>query len=360
MESEIGSPVEQKQNKIATIVLFGILSVVFAEVFSGSAPLWFLDAWGLLVVLPLYWGHGLLLLNLAMRFERTSVTQLYLWGIFYGLYESWMTKVIWAGYMGQEPQFGVILGFAWGEFMVIALFWHAVFSFILPIAVFQILGSIGDSPKGSFPCKNRSGKILYCVIILIGSVFIASGFVFDIVATSIAAIGNTAIVLIVTYLTRRSNPKGFTLETLKLGRKGAVIVSGYVGFLYIFLWFFIFPERIAGPITILLTILFYLLIAILLRVSPPRNDAITPLPIRTDLGMTFEYKHIAYGFVLICVLAPLWCIAVDLIGVLGVFLYLGMLIAGPILFIVATIRVFASRLNRNNKGDQETIDTSLV
>jgi len=342
MESEITSPVEPKQNKIAVIVLFGVLSVVFAEVFSGSAPLWFLDAWGLLVVLPLYWGHGLLLLNLAMRFERTSVPQLYLWGIFYGLYESWMTKVIWAGYMGEEPQFGIILGFAWGEFMVIALFWHAIFSFIVPIAVFQILGRNKDALGGYLTCKNRSGKILYGVVILIGSVFIANGFAFDILATLIASIGNTAIVLIFTLMALRSNPEGFTVEALKLGKKGIGLVSGYVGFLYLFLWFFIFPGRIAGAVTILLTILFYISIALLLRLSPRKNSIIEPK--KEDCDHSFEYRHIVYGFVMICILAPLWCILAGLIGIIGVLLYLGMIIAGPVLFFVVVLRIIMRRL----------------
>ena len=342
MEPEITSPVESKQNRIAVIVLFGILSVVFAEVFSGSAPLWFLDAWGLLVVLPLYWGHGLLLLNLAMRFRRTSVTQLYLWGIFYGLYESWMTKVIWAGYMGQEPQFGTILGFAWGEFMVIALFWHAVFSFIVPIAVLQILGGTKTTIGRYLTCKNRSGKILYGVVITIGSVFIANAFTFDIVATLIASIGNTAIVLIFTLVALRSNPEGFTVEALKLGKKGIGLVSGYIGFLYVFLWFFIFPERIAGTVTILLTILFYISIALLLRLSPRKNSIIEPKMENCD--QSFEYRHIVYGFAMICILAPLWCILSGLIGIVGVLLYLGMIIAGPMLFLVAIVRVLMRRL----------------
>ena len=58
---------QTKNNNISLIVLFGLLSVICAEVFSGSAPLWMYDLWGLLIVLPLYWGHGLILWNVALE-----------------------------------------------------------------------------------------------------------------------------------------------------------------------------------------------------------------------------------------------------------------------------------------------------
>jgi hypothetical protein len=84
----------KKRANILAIILFGILCMVFGEVFSGASPLWFLRAWDWFVTFPLYWAQALLLINLALRYERTSITQLYLWGIIFGLYESWITKVI--------------------------------------------------------------------------------------------------------------------------------------------------------------------------------------------------------------------------------------------------------------------------
>ena len=53
--------------RIPAILLFGTLSVFFAEVLSGASNLWFIDAWGLLIVLPLYLSHALFFLNLAIK-----------------------------------------------------------------------------------------------------------------------------------------------------------------------------------------------------------------------------------------------------------------------------------------------------
>ena len=53
------------RTKLPAILLFGALSVFFAEVCSGASSLWFIDPWGLLLVYPLYLGHALFFLNLA-------------------------------------------------------------------------------------------------------------------------------------------------------------------------------------------------------------------------------------------------------------------------------------------------------
>ena len=162
------------------IIIFGFISMIFSQVFTGTSPLWFLGASDWFVALPLYWAHALLLLNLAMRYERTSLTQLYLWGVIFGLFEGWITKVIWAGYVGRVPIIGTFLGFAAGEFLVIALFWHAFYSFIVPILVFQIIvqgtnkGDAGAIHTSHLRVISRStpSKILLGIFTVISSILI--------------------------------------------------------------------------------------------------------------------------------------------------------------------------------------------
>jgi hypothetical protein len=125
--------------KLVFILLAGSLSMFFAEVLSGSSVLWFVSGWAWLVTFWLYLAHFLLFINLALIFKRTSLTALYLWGVLFGLYEAWITKVTWAGYMGSEPGWGKILGFAFPELPLIVFFWHPVFAFILPVLCFEIM-----------------------------------------------------------------------------------------------------------------------------------------------------------------------------------------------------------------------------
>ena len=117
----------QKRIKIISFLLVGTLSVFFTEVFAGSSPLWFIDSWGIFMVFPLYSMHLIFFLNVAFRIKRTSLGHLYLLGVLIGLYESWITKVLWAGYPGAEaPLMGTFLGIAILEFSVLVFFWHPI------------------------------------------------------------------------------------------------------------------------------------------------------------------------------------------------------------------------------------------
>jgi len=323
-------------SRFILILLFGILSVICAEVFSGSSPLWMYSVWGLFIVLPLYWGHGLILWNIALRYRKTSLTHLYLLGIIYGLYESWMTKVIWAGYMQESgPQFGQFLGFAIGEFLVIALFWHAVFSFIIPVMAFEILGNRTPTFK-----KSRVRTTAFGTVIIIASIFIPSGLGYDPIATILAVVTNFALLLSVIFIAKKLNPNGFSLESLRLSKMGLGITIGYTGFLYIFLFFFIFPERIAPPLTIIFTILFYALIIALFKFSEEQTFN------EEDLIEGFNSSHVFVGLCVIVVLIFLWFLILEstIPMLLGVLIYLGMVFTGPIMFFLAVFKVMTKRL----------------
>ena len=97
--------------KLYSILLLGTLSMFFGEVFAGSSQTWFVHGWSLLVTFPLYLSHTLFFLILSFRFGKTSLRQLYFFGVLFGLYEAFITKVLWAGYMGETgPNMGTILG----------------------------------------------------------------------------------------------------------------------------------------------------------------------------------------------------------------------------------------------------------
>ncbi len=326
---------EIRSSNLSPLILFGVLSIICAEVFSGSAPLWMWDLWGLLGVLPLYWGHGLILWNIALRFRKTSVIHLYILGIIYGLYESWMTKVIWAGYMGQDPQFGQILGFAIGEFLVIALFWHAIFSFIIPLFVTQILGS----SEGQF-AFTKQRKAFFVIIVIIGSMFLTKGLWYDPGATLLAVASNGFLLGLAFLLTRKRHPEGFSLESLRLGKAGLGITIAYTLFLYVFLFFTLLPERIAPPITLILTVMFYVLVIVLFVFSEEKEY-------ETDAeseGDTILPKHVLLGLVLVFLLSFFWIAINPLTEIIAVFLYLSWVLAGPMLFLIALVKVILRKM----------------
>ena len=121
-------------------LLIGWIILICAEVFSGASlgvGLW--NPWTLVVTYWLYFAHFFFFTTLAVRTGRTSFGSLYLWGVLFGLYESWITKVIWHGYSGDGKFImGSIGPYGISEISMVFIF-HPVMAFILPLAVTCLL-----------------------------------------------------------------------------------------------------------------------------------------------------------------------------------------------------------------------------
>jgi hypothetical protein len=289
--------------KLPAIALASVLSMFFAEVFSGASPLWFLSGWGWLVTLPLYGGHLLLLINLAMRTGRTSLSSLYLWGILFGLYESWITKVLWAGYIGSTPGLGTFLGIGVQEFAVLALYWHPVFSFIIPLLVYEIMvadaGNIaGVLPShGAFLSRRRRNFAAGVVAILIGASFLNVGAQANAPGAVLTIVGSIALISLMLLLAAKG-PRGevprFGINALRLGRRGLSILAVYMSALYLTSFPLLLPERIPGVEVLALTLAIYAAVAALIYLKGQNVEAgLAPV----GGGPIFSFRDLA-GFAL--------------------------------------------------------------
>ncbi len=324
--------------------------MVFAEAFSGSSILWFITGWAWLVTLPLYWSHTLLFLNLAMRSKRTSVGQLYLWGILFGLYESWVTKVLWAGYFTDPPLFGTVFGFAIAENIVLLMFWHPVMAFVLPILVFQILAKAGsksnEGMETAFPThtsllqRSRRNSAFYLYAFIIGSLFMTVSSGYNFIVAGITALGSLVLILIPYYLIKRRGGGSFSIQSLRLGRKGLALTGTYVLLLYAITFPTLLPERIPGIETIIATFCIYALVILLIYASPPVNESESiPNADSKPLGM----KELKRWYGLLFLLLLVWAIIPDITAIVGVLGYLSFFVIGIILFMSITIRELARR-----------------
>ncbi len=137
-----GSMEAPLRTKLLFWILLGSLSVVFAEIAAGSSPFPFFDLWGLLVVFPLYSLHILVLSYVVFRMGKPTLRNLFLAGAVFGLYEAYITKVLWTGWSGSGLSF---FGVQVVETAVLVFFWHPFMAFILPVVVAGRLTSGGGA-----------------------------------------------------------------------------------------------------------------------------------------------------------------------------------------------------------------------
>ncbi|AAL80787.1 hypothetical protein PFDSM3638_03315 [Pyrococcus furiosus DSM 3638] len=118
--------------------ILGSLSTLFGEVAIGATLYPFFSLWGIIVILPLYGLHTLVLSSIVYRFGRPRFETLYLAGVIFGLYEAYITKIIWNPDWESPIQVGGISAL---ELLVVVFFWHPFMSFIIPIGVAELLTS---------------------------------------------------------------------------------------------------------------------------------------------------------------------------------------------------------------------------
>ncbi|MCD4672421.1 MAG: hypothetical protein K8R77_07150 [Anaerolineaceae bacterium] len=135
-------------------LILGAFSVFFAEVLATSDPFVFFHFFGLLGVFPHYTLHVLVLAPLVVRLDRrVRFGALFLAGTIFGLYEAYMTKVLWSP--PWNPDAFRLGGVAVITSAMLVLFWHPFFSFLVPLFVADHLLLDSDRLSSSLPALAR-------------------------------------------------------------------------------------------------------------------------------------------------------------------------------------------------------------
>lgn len=280
------------KRKVLSVLLLGLLSMLFAEIFSGSSQLWFIDPFAVFLTLPLYMFHTLFLLIIAFRTKRTNIRHLYWLGVLFGLYEAVITKVLWQGYMHEgEPALGTILGVAAIETPILIFFWHPIFSFILPILTYEILSNHLLDEHQNILKQNKKKNLLTIIIIITISTFIVSGNGQDLIQALIAFFGTLVLVLVVYLLSKRKPLAISAFKDINILWIGVILIG-----IYTFSAFVILPENFPKTLMPYMTILFLYLLAIVMFVMKPKNIE--------DINIENPYyskNHLIYGVVLLAI-----------------------------------------------------------
>jgi len=283
-------------------VSIGLVVLICAELFSGaSLKMGFWHPWTLGVTYWLYFGHFFFFTTLAVRTGRTSLPSLYLWGVLYGLYESWITKVIWCGYGGDgKLVLGNIGPYGFAEISMVFLF-HPVVSFILPASVACLLC---PSLRRVFPDLawiTGKGKWARCVraflIVSFAPIMgMNSGGPDNLVLNAVFVVGCLAVCL------RLARPAFRNCDgpgIVAFSRWGFAGLCVYLVLLYGTMYFLLRPEGLPSVPVQLLTLVFYAVTVLGLR----RHCRATPVPADQARVDEKELKRVAGWFALLLVLA---------------------------------------------------------
>jgi hypothetical protein len=313
--------------------LFWVALLAFGlpEVFAGTGAGWLTRPDVYILGLPLYALHFLLLCHIAIKTKRTSWRALYLFGIVFGLYETWVTKVVWAGYLDQSsfamggfgPWFGV------HETLGLILFYHAVTSFLLPLAV---LTRIFPAYAAAFPPPDWIfGTTRWALARRIGLALIwglISGHNMPDPRQYLMSWGPMLLLLIFGYKLLKNAPARPTL-----GHRGQWGAAIWLALIYIASFLLLRTEAIPPAPALAITVGLYLLLALLFWRQPICQPPL-PAPITTPARMPLFWLLVVFiiglatsasisaGIGLASRLAVLPFLAMVALGA-GLFLWLG-------------------------------------
>ncbi len=150
------TPMDQqpsRSTKLFSWLILGSLSVFFAEVVSGSDMFPYFNSWGIVAIMPLYTLHILVLAYVVFNIGKPRFYTLFLAGTIFGMYEAYITKVLWSPSWG-EPLF-LLGGVAVVESVVLVLFWHPFWAFIIPLFVGENLLSNSNEIVNGLPDRAK-------------------------------------------------------------------------------------------------------------------------------------------------------------------------------------------------------------
>ncbi len=277
------------RDRIGFWVVLTAVSGLLVENGTSSSPWLFFTAWGLLFVLPLYGLHVLLLTRVVLSAPRPRLPLLYVAGALLGLYEAYVTKVLWSPTWG--PADGpVIGGLHVFQTAVLVLFAHPVLAFIAPLVIAEahLVGRSGVIAGMPPRLATAAGSPR-------GRGWVAAGLTLTLAAHHAAvpggplvvgasALTNTLVVAALIWWWHRryaARPLPTLRDTLP-GPRVTVVLVGLLGLMYVVSGVLIRPEGVpkdAGPHLVIAAI-YAVLITILARLIH-RDRQTLPANLRT-------------------------------------------------------------------------------
>ncbi len=277
-------------SRVGFWLALAIFSTFFAEVTCANQPYAFfsVDLW--LLMVPIYGLHAVVIAGAIWRFGRPGRAALYLGGMLFGMYEAYMTKVIWAGWNANEVPFkiGEIAVF---QTAVLVLFYHAVMAFLIPLLMTERLLLDSDAVWRQFPPRVVAWRRSRIAIMLLGAAcgafqgatFGANMGALGLTGCLASTVGCATVVLLTVLLWRNAVSRPWNWEDLMPDRREWIGLSALLLGYYVFAGVAFHPENWPGwqghvVVLLMYAALLLLFVRALRRREAPARGSTTPAP----------------------------------------------------------------------------------
>jgi hypothetical protein len=325
-------------------IILGAFSVFFAEVVSGSDMFPYYNLWGIIAVLPLYTMHILALSYIVYYYGKPRLYTLFLAGGIFGLYEAYITKVMW-----DPPWFPSLFkmyGVAVWEVFVLVFFLHSFMAFIIPLVLCEsVLTSSRDSLHGltdRIKSCLRSKKKAYALFAFFAVVFglVQSVNSRSFISSLLSGFSSGALLIILIFIWRNvCKGNNFGIKELLPNKGEFKVLLVILLIFYVTTTFYIRPDALPGILPQSIIWVLYLMFFILLFISLKKSGKMDLS--ETPIALSFSWKAIialfmiftltsAFAELFLSHLGDLWVILLWFIG--GIF--------GVVVFLFAVLDLF--------------------
>jgi hypothetical protein len=232
--------------------------------------------------------HSVFLAGFVFRFGKPGFWPLYAAGMLYGMYEAYITKVVWTSFRAEGPFFSAG-GIALFETIICVLFLHPLLAFIIPLLLTELLLTRSTEVFQGLPrrlrysLRNHPMVWAASLMAMFGLMqFVNSA---SVLSSLLSGLGNGAVVGLVIMWWRRSGGATYSLRQLLPGPKGLRIFGVVLLVWYVFWGFAIKPKSIPavlhGQLTVWLIyagllVIFYRTLRRSRQVACPADDPPAP------------------------------------------------------------------------------------
>lgn len=303
-----------KRHKLLLLIILSLISVLFAEVIAGSMPYPLLDLWGYVIVIPLYGLHTILFLSVifhTIKQKRVQFRTLYFAGVLFGLYEAYVTKVLWVGL--ADDAF-IVFGLSLMDFIVLVFFWHPLMSFIIPSLIFERLFAIDNRLYLGLPNIVRSvlqSKVGLMMLFLLFGLFSSfNGVTPGDLLVSFLTMGVPTYILI-GFAQRMGLRYQYTMKDIMPSKIGLLVGGLYLLGIYLFTTFTVSFEAMTFQNQLVIWIIYGIFGWSFYRAIIQNNTELNPT---IDIKETSYVETMQYFFIML-LSGPLFVFVFHLLGI---------------------------------------------